>query len=139
MPKSKIVHFFISNKIKTSEIGLHDFRMYINNFIMYYNNLCFVYNMITHIIAVHMRYVNMSILNTLFTDVTRGEGGTKRDLISIAKRIVEASEEVTRLAKLLAKDCTDKRMRTVCIQAIDRTSNCSILFTCSIGQHCFHR
>lgn len=44
---------------------------------------------------------------------SRGEGGTKRDLISIAKQIAEASEEVTRLAKLLAKDCTDRRMRTV--------------------------
>ena len=43
----------------------------------------------------------------------RGEGGTKKDLISTAKLIAEASEEVTRLAKKLAAECTDKKMRTV--------------------------
>lgn len=43
----------------------------------------------------------------------RGEGGTKKDLIDCAKAIAEASEEVTRLAKELARECTDKRMRTV--------------------------
>ncbi len=46
----------------------------------------------------------------------RGEGGTKKDLIDTAKAIAEASEEVTRLAKELAKECTDKRMRTVSSQ-----------------------
>ena len=45
--------------------------------------------------------------------VARGEGGTKKDLIATAKAIAEASEEVTRLAKILAAECTDKRMRTV--------------------------
>jgi len=45
---------------------------------------------------------------------SRGEGGTKKDLISTAKAIAEASEEVTRLAKKLAAECTDKKMRTVC-------------------------
>ncbi len=44
----------------------------------------------------------------------RGEGGSKKDLIACAKAIAEASEEVTRLAKELARECTDKRMRTVC-------------------------
>ena len=43
----------------------------------------------------------------------RGEGGSKRDLIDCAKAIAEASEEVTRLAKELAHECTDKRMRMV--------------------------
>jgi len=45
--------------------------------------------------------------------VCRGEGGSKRDLIDCAKAIAEASEEVTRLAKELAHECTDKRMRMV--------------------------
>ena len=44
---------------------------------------------------------------------SRGEGGSKRELIATAKAIAEASEEVTRLAKKLARECTDKRMRTV--------------------------
>ena len=43
----------------------------------------------------------------------RGEGGTKKDLIATAKAIAEASEEVTRLAKKLAAECTDRKMRTV--------------------------
>ena len=45
----------------------------------------------------------------------RGEGGTKRDLIDTAKEIAQASEEVTRLAKKLGRECTDKRMRTVTV------------------------
>lgn len=39
--------------------------------------------------------------------------GSKRELIATAKAIAEASEEVTRLAKKLALECTDKRIRTV--------------------------
>ena len=38
---------------------------------------------------------------------------SKRELISCAKSIADASEEVTRIAKELAKECTDKRMRMV--------------------------
>ena len=37
----------------------------------------------------------------------------QRDLIACAKAIAESSDEVTRIAKELAKECTDKRMRTV--------------------------
>ena len=47
------------------------------------------------------------------SQLVRGEGGSKKDLIDCAKSIAEASEEVTRLAKEQAKLCTDKRMRTV--------------------------
>ena len=43
------------------------------------------------------------------------DSGSKKDLISIAKAIAESSDEVTRLAKELAMECTDKRMRTVSI------------------------
>ena len=39
----------------------------------------------------------------------------QRDLIACAKAIAEASEDVTRIAKELAKECTDKRMRTVSV------------------------
>ena len=57
-----------------------------------------------------MLSVRMSICVCL---MCRGEGGSKRDLIDCAKAIAEASEEVTRLAKELAHECTDKRMRMV--------------------------
>lgn len=55
----------------------------------------------------------MALLMGRLSQLVRGEGGTKRDLIACAKAIAEASEEVTRLAKELARECTDKRMRTV--------------------------
>ena len=41
------------------------------------------------------------------------DAGSKRELIACAKSIVEAAEEVTRIAKELANECTDKRMRMV--------------------------
>lgn len=55
----------------------------------------------------------MALLMARLSQLVRGEGGTKADLIACAKAIAEASEEVTRLAKEQAKLCTDKRMRTV--------------------------
>ena len=47
------------------------------------------------------------------TCCSQEDSGSKRELIAIAKAIAESSDEVTRLAKELAKECTDKRMRTV--------------------------
>ena len=51
------------------------------------------------------------MIESLFS--AQEDSGSKRELISIAKAIAESSDEVTRLAKELAKECTDKRMRTV--------------------------
>ncbi|XP_026318177.1 vinculin-like [Hyposmocoma kahamanoa] len=45
---------------------------------------------------------------------------SKRELITTAKAIAEASEEVTRLAKKLAMECTDKRIRTNLLQVCER-------------------
>ena len=59
----------------------------------------------------------MALLMGRLSQLVRGEGGSKRDLIACAKAIAEASEEVTRLAKELARQCTDKRMRTVRINS----------------------
>jgi len=47
------------------------------------------------------------------SELIRGGKGTKRELIACAKAIAESSNEVTRIAKELARECTDKRMRTV--------------------------
>jgi vinculin len=57
----------------------------------------------------------MALLMAKLSMLVRGEGGTKKDLIDTAKAIAEASEEVTRLAKELAREVTDRRMRTVSI------------------------
>ncbi|KAI5734999.1 hypothetical protein M8J77_013013 [Diaphorina citri] len=62
----------------------------------------------------------MALLMGRLSLLVRGEGGTKRDLIACAKAIAEASEEVTRLAKELARECTDKRMRTNLLQVCER-------------------
>ncbi|XP_060072376.1 vinculin-like isoform X3 [Ylistrum balloti] len=62
----------------------------------------------------------MAILMAKLSQLVRGEGGTKKDLISTAKKIAEASEEVTRLAKKLAAECTDKKMRTNLLQVCER-------------------
>ena len=48
-----------------------------------------------------------------YNHYTQEDSGSKRELIAIAKAIAESSDEVTRLAKELAKEYTDKRMRTV--------------------------
>ncbi len=55
----------------------------------------------------------MAILMAKLSQLVRGEGGTKKDLIDCAKAIADASEEVTRLAVQLAKQCTDIKMRKV--------------------------
>ncbi|CAH1786025.1 unnamed protein product, partial [Owenia fusiformis] len=62
----------------------------------------------------------MAVLMAKLSQLVRGEGGTKKDLIDTAKAIARASEEVTRLAKQLARECTDKRMRTNLLQVCER-------------------
>lgn len=62
----------------------------------------------------------MAFLMGRLSGLVRGEGGNKRDLIACAKAIAEASQEVTRLAKELARECTDKRIRTNLLQVCER-------------------
>ncbi|CAI9726137.1 vinculin isoform X8 [Octopus vulgaris] len=62
----------------------------------------------------------MALLLAKLSHLVRGEGGSKKDLIATAKAIAEASEEVTRLAKILALECTDKRMRTNLLLVCER-------------------
>jgi len=52
--------------------------------------------------------------------VYHDKAGSKRELIACAKSIAEASEDVTRMAKELARECTDKRMRTNLLQVCER-------------------
>lgn len=56
----------------------------------------------------------MAVLMARLSELVRADSkGSKRELIATAKMIAEASEDVTRLAKQLARECTDKRIRTV--------------------------
>lgn len=63
----------------------------------------------------------MAILMARLSELVRSDSkGSKRELIATAKAIAEASEEVTRLAKKLALECTDKRIRTNLLQVCER-------------------
>ncbi|MFH4977356.1 hypothetical protein AB6A40_004065 [Gnathostoma spinigerum] len=62
----------------------------------------------------------MAILMARLSQLVRGEGGTKKDLIDCAKAIADASEEVTRLAVQLARQCTDIKMRMTLLQVCER-------------------
>ncbi|XP_003746107.1 vinculin [Galendromus occidentalis] len=62
----------------------------------------------------------MALLMARLSQLVRGEGGSKKELIACAKAIAEASEEVTRLAKEHARLCTDRRMRTAILQVCER-------------------
>lgn len=60
----------------------------------------------------------MAVLMARLSELVRTDSkGSKKELIATAKKIAEASEDVTRLAKQLARECTDKRIRTVSIYA----------------------
>uniref|UniRef100_A0A672N1R9 Vinculin n=1 Tax=Sinocyclocheilus grahami TaxID=75366 RepID=A0A672N1R9_SINGR len=54
----------------------------------------------------------MALLMAEMSRLVRGASGNKRALIQCAKDIAKASDEVTLLAKEVAKQCTDKRIRT---------------------------
>uniref|UniRef100_A0AC35U531 Vinculin n=1 Tax=Rhabditophanes sp. KR3021 TaxID=114890 RepID=A0AC35U531_9BILA len=62
----------------------------------------------------------MAILMARLSQLVRGEGGTKKDLIDCAKAIADSSEEVTRLAVSLARQCTDIKMRMNLLQVCER-------------------
>ncbi|CAD5226598.1 unnamed protein product [Bursaphelenchus xylophilus] len=62
----------------------------------------------------------MAILMARLSQLVRGEGGTKKDLIDCAKAIADSSEEVTRLAVQLARQCTDIKMRVTLLQVCER-------------------
>jgi hypothetical protein len=64
----------------------------------------------------------MALLMARLSDLVREDRGanSKRDLIACAKAIAESSDEVTKIAKNLAQECTDKRMRTSLLQVCER-------------------
>uniref|UniRef100_A0A671RZ49 Vinculin n=1 Tax=Sinocyclocheilus anshuiensis TaxID=1608454 RepID=A0A671RZ49_9TELE len=62
----------------------------------------------------------MALLMAEMSRLVRGASGNKRALIQCAKDIAKASDEVTLLAKEVAKQCTDKRIRTNLLQVCER-------------------
>ena len=55
----------------------------------------------------------MALLMAKLSQLVSKDSTSKRELISCARSIAEASDEVTRIAKQLGAECTDKRMRAV--------------------------
>merc|ERR1711868_304612 len=49
----------------------------------------------------------MALLMAKLSQLVQEDSGSKKELIAIAKAIAEASDEVTRLAKELAMECTE--------------------------------
>lgn len=76
----------------------------------------------------------MALLMAEMSRLVRGGSGNKRALIQCAKDIAKASDEVTRLAKEVAKQCTDRRIRTNLLQV---RTNALDLFTPDIRK-CLH-
>ncbi|XP_014092469.1 vinculin [Bactrocera oleae] len=63
----------------------------------------------------------MAILMARLSELVLSDSrGSKRELIATAKKIAESSEDVTRLAKELARQCTDRRIRTNLLQVCER-------------------
>ncbi|XP_022094248.1 vinculin-like isoform X5 [Acanthaster planci] len=62
----------------------------------------------------------MAILMAEMSKHVRGEGGSKKDFIMCARMIAKQSGEVTRLANIIADQCTDKRIRLNMKQVIER-------------------
>lgn len=63
----------------------------------------------------------MAILMARLSELVEEDSkNSKRELIATAKQIAEASEDVTRAAKTLARECTDKRIRTNLLQVCER-------------------
>eukprot|EP00096_Caligus_rogercresseyi_P004203 TRINITY_DN1837_c0_g1_i4.p1 TRINITY_DN1837_c0_g1~~TRINITY_DN1837_c0_g1_i4.p1 ORF type:complete len:921 (-),score=329.98 TRINITY_DN1837_c0_g1_i4:363-3125(-) len=62
----------------------------------------------------------MAHLMAKLSQLVGEDSGSKRELITCAKSIAESSDDVTRIAKELAKECTDKRMRTNLLQVCER-------------------
>ncbi|KAH9285418.1 Vinculin [Echinococcus granulosus] len=62
----------------------------------------------------------IAALMAKLSQIVRGEHGNKKDLISVSMAIAEASVDVTRCARALGRDCTDRRMKTSLLQLSER-------------------
>jgi vinculin len=65
----------------------------------------------------------MARLMMQMAQFARGEGGelhSKKDLIMTARQIVKESEEIVKMAKLVAESCTDKKLKRAILQVVDK-------------------
>jgi vinculin len=88
-------------------MAAHDLHVNINQWCCTDNDILLVAKRITHLMA-------------QLSELVGGEIGTKKQLIATAKQLAEESIEMTRVARLLASNCTDKRIRTNLFQVSER-------------------
>lgn len=62
----------------------------------------------------------MALLMAKMSRLVDGEEGTRSEMIQCAKDIAKASNDVTKYAKEVAAQCTDKRIRTDMMKTLDR-------------------
>ncbi|KAL5962596.1 Vinculin [Taenia solium] len=62
----------------------------------------------------------IAALMAKLSQIVRGEYGNKKDLINVSMAIAEASVDVTRCARALGRECTDRRMKTSLMQLSER-------------------
>nr|WEL12746.1 vinculin [Halisarca dujardinii] len=65
----------------------------------------------------------MARLMMQMSQFARGEGGdlhSKKDLIMTARQIAKESEEIVKMARLVAESCTDKRLKRSILQVVDK-------------------
>jgi vinculin len=55
----------------------------------------------------------ITLLMAKLSELVKDQGGNKKDLIATSKLLADESLEITRLAKLLAENCSDKRIKNV--------------------------
>jgi len=88
-------------------MAAHDLHLNIRHYSSQDNDLIALAKKMAHYVA------QLSLL-------MRGEMGTKRDLIATARELADMSEHLTYLAKQLASECTDRRMRNNLLQVSER-------------------
>ncbi|CAF1409619.1 unnamed protein product [Adineta steineri] len=88
-------------------MAAHDLHMNIKQYSSHDNELIALAKKMAHFVAQLSLFI-------------RGESGTKRDLISISRELSEMSEYITYLARQIASECTDRRMRMNLLQVSER-------------------
>ncbi|RMZ94679.1 vinculin isoform X2 [Brachionus plicatilis] len=62
----------------------------------------------------------ITFLMAKLSELVRGQNRSNKQLISTAKQLFDESLEICRLARLMANDCTDKRMKINLLQVCER-------------------
>ena len=71
-------------------------------------------------VAAAKRMAQLMMQMSKFARGEEGELHSKKDIIMTARRIVKESDEIVKMAKIVANSCTDKRLKRSVLQVIDK-------------------